>query len=295
MYCLGLYLSPLLLAGLSQAQRSVQVDLRAPAWARHPASPLAEVAEFVAEASADRGIWTFIDAACDSAAPESLVLPNATAEALAHSAIVLGHRSLPSSMHRLMETAVGLGIYQPAVQFYANLAKPFGDPCGSGAFAVRYPGETVVCDSAVAFKNDVGAAVPDADKDTLDISGLEYPASWDHTYPIKSESSLSKGDASSPLWVLYGSVGSQSFCAMHRAALSAGAGESFRYSVRHAFPGSSPVASSTALQGFGVFLDIKNLEYKNVDDSSRPQEEAGGDAGADVSFTPGEEVKVSRL
>jgi hypothetical protein len=293
-FLVGLLCSPLLLLQECGAQRSVQVDLRAPAWARHAASPVAEVAEFVAEASADKGIWAFIEAACDSGTEkDGLITTNSSAEVLARSAIVLGHRSLPSSMHRLMETAVGLGIYQPAVQFFANLAKPFGDPCEGRAFAVHYPGEAIECDSASAFRSSLGEKADDPSKDTLDISGLEYPAPWDHAFPLKQGSAASADAASSSLWVVYGSVGSQSFCAMHRAAVSAGAGDTFRYSVRHAFPGSSPVASSTALQGYGVFLDIKNLEYKNIDDSSRPQ--GGGDAGSDALFTPGEEVKVRLL
>jgi hypothetical protein len=296
-FLIGSLFLPLLLLRESGAQRSVQVDLRAPAWDRHPASPIAEVAEFVAEASADSGIWSFIEVACDSNTElESLITTNSSAEVLARSAIVLGHRSLPSSMHRLMETAVGLGIYQPAVQFFANLAKPFGDPCEGNAFAVRYPGETVVCDFALAFKNNNDDENADsANKDTLDISGLDYPAPWDHAFPIKQHSTASAYSSSTsspaPLWVVYGPVGSESFCAMHRAAISAGAGSNFRYSVRHAFPGSSPVSSSTALQGYGVFLDIKNLEYKNIDDSSRPQGENQSDS--DELFTPGEEIRVS--
>lgn len=70
--------------------------------------------------------------------------------------------------------------------------------------------------------------------------------------------------------VLYGRVGTSSFWAMHDAAqplLSAGTvGE---VSFRH---GSVPTGSSTstALQGYGVNLDIKNMEYK-VNERIHPQ------------------------
>jgi hypothetical protein len=62
----------------------------------------------------------------------------------------------------------------------------------------------------------------------------------------------------------------------------------FRYAIRHAFPGQTPVSASRTLQGYGVFLDIKNMEYKNVDDSGSKN------SGSDTDdFQVGEEIKVS--
>ncbi len=303
-------------------QRSVQVDLRADSWERHALAPLAEIAEFVAESSSSsstRGIWSFIEAACDptmyalsdlmtTSSSHSNDTTTTSAETISRIAIEIGQRCTPQSMHRLMETAVGLGIYQPTVQFFSQLSKPFGDPCDGRAFAVHYPGETVVCDPSVddfaAIERNAGGV-----DSVMDISGLDYPASWDHAYPFPvSGSKAALGGASGEdyqsLWVLYGTIGSPSFCSMHSLAIKAGAGNKFRYSVRHAFPGSIPVASSTALQGYGVLLDIKNLEYKNVDDAARPADDAdtsaagnsgdsdGADTYVEPTFIPGDSVKV---
>lgn len=41
----------------------------------------------------------------------------------------------------------------------------------------------------------------------------------------------------------------------------------FRYVLRHFIPGTSEKTTPTALQGYGIYLDIKNMEYKNIDDS----------------------------
>ena len=64
------------------------------------------------------------------------------------------------------------------------------------------------------------------------------------------------------------------------------------YTFRHGVP---PAAASTttALQGYGVNLDIKNMEYQNLDDGggSKDGKPDGTDAAAaDVSFEEGEEV-----
>jgi hypothetical protein len=39
-------------------------------------------------------------------------------------------------------------------------------------------------------------------------------------------------------------------------------------SIRPSFHGLQPISKDRKLQGYGVFLDIKNMEYKNVDDDS---------------------------
>ena len=80
---------------------------------------------------------------------------------------------------------------------------------------------------------------------------------------------LGAGKSSARL-VLYGRVGTSSFWTMHDAAqplLTTGTvGE---VSFRH---GAVPTGSSTstALQGYGVNLDIKNMEYK-VKQRMRPR------------------------
>jgi hypothetical protein len=132
---------------------------------------------------------------------------------------------------------------------------------------------------------------------------------WDHVFPSRSAhltSPTRKGGALGARLVLYGSLGSASLCAHHASLVQAQTEPASRtapsektrgshsqrtfvysYHLRHAFPGARTVSEATSLQGYGVHLDIKNMEYKNVDDSpaapqqqqQQQQEEEGGEGG----------------
>lgn len=53
-----------------------------------------------------------------------------------------------------------------------------------------------------------------------------------------------------------------------------------RYILRHAFPGDAQVVDAV-MQGYGVQLDIKNMEYKALDD--RPPQALDGDEAGTAS------------
>jgi hypothetical protein len=64
------------------------------------------------------------------------------------------------------------------------------------------------------------------------------------------------------------------------------------YSIKYTFAGIVATQNVTKLQGYGVFLDIKNMEYKNVDDSNLKNEHDGNTANdAPISFPEGEEIE----
>jgi len=94
---------------------------------------------------------------------------------------------------------------------------------------------------------------------------------------------------------LYGRFGTSSFFAMHDALVAAQSeGRIKAYVFRHGVPPPGS-AVATALQGYGVNLDIKNMEYQNLDDgagSAVGEEGEGGAASEEeaVSFEEGEEV-----
>ena len=76
---------------------------------------------------------------------------------------------------------------------------------------------------------------------------------------------------------VYGVLGSSSFCNLHNQIIKNEylKNGNTKYIFRHAYPGFVNSTINTinhnkkySLQGYGVFLDIKNMEYKNVDDSS---------------------------
>jgi UDP-glucose:glycoprotein glucosyltransferase len=83
----------------------------------------------------------------------------------------------------------------------------------------------------------------------------------DHVHP----SSVS----SAPVVVLSATAGSTRFAAFHRALLSLAAEKKAQYVLRHAPPAVSGqgVSTYTPLAGFGVALDLKNMEYITLDSS----------------------------
>jgi hypothetical protein len=86
-----------------------------------------------------------------------------------------------------------------------------------------------------------------------------------------------------PRVVLYGVIGSSSLCESHSYLLTAAKTGKVRLSLRHSFHGLQPLPDQlvhTQLKGFGVVLDVKNMEYKNVDDRSTTPRQEGGDDSA---------------
>ena len=285
--------------------RTVTVAVDA-TWSQHPASYLLELAEFVHDQS-PKSFWQYVDVMCSShaAVVDKVVSSSAdsTWTTAAHSAGMMATSGVvDASMHPLMETMVGMGYYSPAVQFYSSLSEPFGNPCQGAAFAVVYPSETVVC-SAEQLSTLASAASGKRDIGDVDIESKV----WDHIYPpvitpdASSDSSNSGG--SGPKVVLYGVLGSSSFCSLHRTIVSRMQQGNLRYSARHAFPGSSSsglndggasagegAGTPQRLQGYGVFLDLKNMEYKNIDDSDDNAAAAAG-AGGGANADKGSEDK----
>ena len=197
---------------------------------------------------------------------------------------------LDKSLHPLLDTVIGLSVYAPTIQFFTALAKDFsdGDPCEGQAFVVLYPGRRVACSldsfmSLLSSDNNGSNSLDGINEVDVTYGHASHDVEWDHQYPIAGDKSTSsvRSDGK-PTAVLYGSIGSQSFCIMHNAITNMLDSESDThslnaYSVRHAFPGMTPVANTTRLQGFGVYLDIKNMEYKNVDDDSNSNKDKDKD------------------
>lgn len=109
----------------------------------------------------------------------------------------------------------------------------------------------------------VAAAVNDVELDDVD-----------HKYPHLMASS---GESALPMTaILYGLVGTPSFYEFHGKLVELAAANELQYIVRHYAKDSS---LETLLQGYGVALDIKNMEYKTIDDSKKSHE--GEDASSE--------------
>lgn len=287
----GLYLQIvcLLISLYNVSSRSVEVDVRA-SWPQFPTSTLAEVSEYVFEESKE-SYWKFLKELCLSSEKVENVIKNTTAENIIglqefSYELSAAHTTKHTTGNRLMEAMLDFGYYSPTVQFYNTLAQKYGNPCDSEAFVVIYPGEVVSCQITFGWVMDY--ANSSYDQSAVEILGPNRDE-WDHIYR-NSSSELLHPDLNV---VLYGALGSQKFCELRQNLTKlVNRGRLHSFSFRHAVPGMAAVSNSTSLQGFGVFLDIKNMEYKNVDEdaSTDKVEEENLSNHGPVEFSPSEEV-----
>lgn len=284
--------------------RHVSVDVKAP-WSRYAATFPAEVSEFLAEESDDM-FWKYVDAMCVKSEEIDVYYGETeSSNSLQTLAFEVAESILPRSLHSLMNTVIGLNTYAPAVEFFKSMASPYSEPCGDRSFVVSFPGGRVSCDVHEALENtQVARRQGSTYMDLSYYSSDSYE--WDHVYSSSSgandmsggeESAISNTDGGH--LVLYGAIGSSSFCSLHTEIKSAikrsgggGGGGLLKYSARHTFPGQTPLSTSTRLQGYGVFLDIKNMEYKNVDDKKEGDTE--GDTGTGTKSSPDTSSSVGK-
>ena len=260
----------------THAQRAIQLEIKAD-WPTHAADKIAEYSEFVSDYSPNM-FWTYITKYCNITK-----LHAQSDDPIQFFAAEVARQVLPESLYNMMDTSVGLGTYAPTVRFYTTLSTDFGNPCNSEAFVVTYPGEIVHC-----YNNQSKSLVLSYQDDDgqIDISSAAGASSWDHVYPSPSGAGNNNHHA-----VLYGVIGTTTFCNLYDELLPGAIDGSYRYSVRHAFPASgvNDDGATRVLQGYGVHLDIKNMEYKNLDDSKTSH----SDGDEDASSLPNEDIKVS--
>lgn len=149
---------------------------------------------------------------------------------------------------------------------------------GDGGGATGSPGTGVSSDGAFAFDHVYsrsargGGGRPrhrDGQEDDEDDGSSSIPS----RRPPAAETTA----------VLYGVVGSPAVMGFHGVLKAAAEAGTVRYAFRHALPvrdgddggsdgGGEMAEASTLLQGYGVVLDVKNMEYQNFD-SSDPEGE----------------------
>lgn len=141
-------------------------------------------------------------------------------------------------------------------------------PCGADAdaWAVVYTDahcvEAVACSAselAIVFGAPDNSSETTAD--TCVAAGVNDVAmAIDHVYRPQSAASTRATKTA----ILYGAIGTDAFYAFHDAFIARAEQHTVQYIVRHF---ASDSTRETLLQGYGVALDIKNMEYKTIDDS----------------------------
>ena len=291
--CLAAALLP-----LGAMSRNIHVSLSAP-WPTTCLSPIQEVSEYLSEeSSAD--FWGFAKAlrttdavaAIDKA--DSEPYSEAGHEQISSMAVELAASLLSPLQLSALRLTLSVRSFAPLVETHRSLALLSAGKCGDGssAWVVLRPSGRVVCDPsklAEAAKAAPGSAWP-----TVTGTAEAPRPSVDHYFAVDGGlgAAAAAAAAAAESATLYGRLGSSSFWAFHdELAPMLEAGSLGGYTFRHGVP---PLGSTTttALQGYGVNLDIKNMEYNMMDDGGAAA--AGGAAvevaPEDVSFAEGEEA-----
>lgn len=251
---------------VSLLARNINVDVKAP-WQPHIVSFIAEYSEFVSEHSSEY-FWRYTSDVCANSKMVDEVIENKNSDTVNELQSLVSAsavKQVPKPFYSLMDTMIGLGNFLPAVQFFQSLADKFNDPCSGEPFVVLYPGEVILCSAVENLQSQFDQT------EGAKTENVGSNAVWDHVY-LNDKTTKA---------ILYGTLGSSSFCNLHNWLVNhplVSSGE-VQYSVRHAFFDNSltpDAAGFTRLQGYGVYLDIKNMEYKNVDDEASKAAAADG-------------------
>lgn len=278
--------------------RQVEVDIQAN-WPKYTTNIITEVGEYLYDQTdislqADESVsaannklyWNFaskmcshssvIDQILESSATGSLVSDEVETD-LYSATYNVAQGSLPSGLHSLVQHMISVGEYTPTVRFYQLLSQQYDatNPCSSNVFGVILPHREFIC-SAETIRATL-QNLQTQDTSTGYVGQKEYvelfDSTWDHQYRPMSAKALSD-DNHLPYLVLYGTLGSSSLCAFLSEATALVDQKHIEgFSLRSSFHSMVPVASTSPLQGYGVYLDIKNMEYHNFDDEDNAKKD----------------------
>jgi UDP-glucose:glycoprotein glucosyltransferase len=240
--------------------RTIDVKLTAP-WPTTPLSPLLEASEFMSE---EGKFWDFVSALRQ---PETIQLLN-DAESnpyseIAHeqiSSLVVDIASNLISNLQLAALRLTLSVrsFAPLIETHRSLALLSSNKCDSSShWMILHPSGKIICDinkiDEILNQNNSNESLYD-EKDI----GIA------HEYIGGSSQS-----SSLPSATFYGRLGTSQFWLFYDELINLQNKNlistfSFQHSI---IPSSSSTSINTALQGYGVNLDIKNMEYMNMDDS----------------------------
>lgn len=183
-------------------------------------------------------------------------------------------------LQSLVVTSLSLGAFSPSLPFYDTLLTT-QDACTTGMTFIIIPGRVVKCsvDEALQAVGEVKAS--------SEIFENSFVEDWEHE--VKSGSV----NSSTVRVILHGPVGTSSFCTAHAKLFSAAMQGDLSYTLRHHSGGLPVVTNRTRLRGYGVYLDIKNMEYKNVDDrqaSEDPESKDASEINSDLTAFQEDEV-----
>ena len=285
------------------AERNIHASIKAP-WSSSAYSSLSEASEFLADDSAGL-FFRFVDGvAARTAEAAGRPAIKTAADAMAVAMEVAGEL-VPPGMLGILRLSLAVRAHLPGVEMHRKLAADVA----AALAALPTGGEG----AATSISSCPEAAAVLGARTYCSVEGLAAAlgggATVDQVVTILSidralgSDGGSGGGGGNPTVLLLGELGHPAFAAFHLyLAGRARAGE-LLYVMRHgAAPSasassaasassssSSPWASSsTPLQGYGVVLDIKKMEYKTIDDSAPEGKAAQAAATAAAAADKGE-------
>ncbi|KAG3112481.1 UDP-glucose:glycoprotein glucosyltransferase [Phytophthora idaei] len=267
--------------------RGVHVNLTA-SWPSSPFFPLMESSEFLAEEN-PLYFWQFLEQL--ETRTSYVEFMGSDVDALGALAVTVAESIAPGSKN-VLELMLATRTYSVKVEMFRQLGLDSGvRPCGEDAdtWAVFY--KEPHCVESVACSVDEldvilrGKKQQNNDQACVAAGVNDIELQVDHKYPyIASDSEKTPMSA-----ILYGLVGTEKFHAFHSKLVKQAQNNKIQYMVRH-YPRDSPL--NTLLQGYGVALDIKNMEYKTIDDSKKTGDDnpANDDEGTEDEDEEEEEI-----
>lgn len=239
-------------------------------WNASRGDELAEASEFVAGES-DASFWGFADAAFArlTASPPASDL---------ECALAVAEPLLSPLDRRLLKLSLAVRAFAPAVELHRQLASAHvgegaAAPCVATGEAFAVVHGTVACTVA-----DVSAAL------AAGVDGEPTVYEFDH---VRAAPTSPPG---TPVVILYGTMGDAASLSWYEAMTRLTAAGDVRFVWRHVRRAAA-AARPVVLQGYGCELDIKNMEYKALDD--RPP--GGTGASAAGRATMGAAARVAGI
>jgi UDP-glucose:glycoprotein glucosyltransferase len=270
----------------------VRVKLEANQWKSDELWPIRESVEFLAsELPSQKILWEFIEefelCTDDEDVDKCMGSISTTNAEVAVFEKLVGH--LSNADQRALKLALAYRVHLPAVISHSNAeqATTIGDLCTSankddntsanawgllnGVHPICSAEELVTMISSCSAtdshsKNSCHEAGYRAINESLSLAEIKSLLLHDYIYPSASLSSATSSTYNTWL-VVFGTVGTPEFLKLFTAAREAVmVGTLQTLSVRHAPTHNAFSKIVPEVPGFGVALDIKNMEYKTIDD-----------------------------
>jgi hypothetical protein len=287
-----------LVVATAVAASTIDVRINA-AWNQTPI--LAEASEAVAAFSPE-AFWAFVDMTAPiapslrrqlEAEGETPPEPTATSPQIdqyARALSLLPALIFNEAQQKLARSELAARAFSPKVAAHHDLAlqalksSPDGEKCKDDAF-FDFGAGRLICD-AQRFDEAVQSGT------TQCHAPEEVTLEGEHTLKPPASAAAAPGPCNAAA-VLYGVLGTERTLQFVKLARTAAQKGTCTVTFRHYIANTSNLDYPLGVQGYGITIDVKNMEYKAVDEKKAVEENA--DSDAEVTLPPVEGMDVNLL